>query len=49
MTNSTAWREKADARLDIDGHKCQVCGAAVSISGTERFKGRTCEHKEAHE
>ena len=28
--HSTAWREKADARLDIDGHKCQVCGAEAT-------------------
>lgn len=28
--HSEAWRSKADARLEYDGHTCQVCGGAAS-------------------
>ncbi len=28
--HSGAWRRKADARLEMDGHVCQVCGGAAS-------------------
>lgn len=28
--HSAAWRRKADARLEIDGHICQVCGGEAS-------------------
>lgn len=28
--HSSAWRMKADARLELDGHVCQVCGARAT-------------------
>ena len=28
--HSAAWRKKADARLEMDGHVCQVCGGAAT-------------------
>ena len=28
--HSAAWRRKADARLEMDGHVCQVCGGAAT-------------------
>lgn len=28
--HSTTWRKKADARLDLDGHICQVCGSTAT-------------------
>lgn len=28
--HSAAWRKRADARLDLDGHICQVCGGEAS-------------------
>ena len=28
--HSAVWREKADRRLEVDGHVCQVCGSAAT-------------------